>query len=94
MPFFSDIPVLSFLFNRRGTYINRRNLLILVTARIVALEDMEPRDNLAMPEMPASTWTPVRPVEEAEPCEPPPCGCPPSGAAARPRAAKPTGPGY
>ena len=29
----SKIPILSFLFSRKGHYVNRRNLLVLITAR-------------------------------------------------------------
>ncbi len=69
MPFLNNIPILSFLFTRRGTFMNRRNLLILITSRIVPLEELEPQDNLDVPDLPEETWTPVRPVEEAPPAQ-------------------------
>ncbi len=67
MPFFNNIPVLSFLLTRKGNYVNRRNLLVLITARIVPLEEMEPRDNLDVPPMPVQEFVPVRPLEEPLP---------------------------
>ena len=66
MPFFNNIPILSFLLTRKGSYVNRRNLLVLITARIVPLEEMEPRDNLDVPPMPVQEFVPVRPLEEPE----------------------------
>ena len=65
MPFFNNIPILSFLLTRKGSYVNRRNLLVLITARIVPLEELEPRDNLNVPEMPLEDYAPVRPLDEA-----------------------------
>ena len=41
MPFFDNIPILSFLLTRKGNFVNRRNLLILITARIVPLEELD-----------------------------------------------------
>ncbi len=73
-PFLSKLPVLSFLLSRKGNYVNRRNLLVLITAEIVNLEELEPKDNLNVPEIPSNRWTPVRPADEA----PPSCGCPDS----------------
>ena len=80
MPFLNNIPILSFMFTRKGDFVNRRNLLVLITARIVPLEEMEPRDDLNVPDMPIRDWTPVQPMEvvdESNPCAPPPsdCGC-------------------
>ena len=93
VPFFSKLPVLSFLFTRRGNFVNRRNLLILVTARIVPLEELEPKDNLVLPPEPERFYRPIREIDPGcGPCMngmcdvPPPapdCGC-------APRAPKPT----
>ncbi|MHC5011046.1 MAG: hypothetical protein ACYTG6_08870 [Planctomycetota bacterium] len=63
VPLFSDIPILGFMFSRKGSYVNRRNLLVLISAEIVNLEELEPRDDLAIPTMPESTYTPLRPIE-------------------------------
>jgi len=72
MPFFNNIPVLSFLLTRKGNYVNRRNLLVLITARIVPLEELEPRDDLNVPAMPANEFVPVRPIDEpGAPCDVP-----------------------
>jgi len=80
MPFLSNIPILSFLVTRKGDYVNRRNLLVLITARIVPLEEMEPQDDLNVPDMPVRDWVPVQveeiPAAPASPCAPKcdPCG--------------------
>ena len=42
VPFLSDIPVISFFWSRQGTYIERRNLFILLKATIIRLEEHEP----------------------------------------------------
>ncbi|MDA1194365.1 MAG: hypothetical protein O2894_04205 [Planctomycetota bacterium] len=89
MPFFNNIPILSFLLTRKGTYVNRRNLLILITARIVPLEELEPRDNLDVPEMPEREWIPVSEGEIEGPVAAP--GCPQGPA---PSGLKPVGRGY
>ena len=81
VPFLSCIPVVNFFFSRRGTYINRRNLLVLIKAEIVQLDEMEPRDDLDVPSAPVSDWVPMRtPVIEdvCNPSAPPPCPQPPS----------------
>jgi type II secretory pathway component GspD/PulD (secretin) len=83
VPFLNNIPILSFLVTRKGNFVNRRNLLVLITARIVPLEELEPRDNLDIPELPPETiFTPIRTMPEAAPpCAPPKaCGCPPKAA--------------
>ncbi|MDJ0975563.1 MAG: hypothetical protein QNJ98_13965 [Planctomycetota bacterium] len=69
IPLLSKIPILSFLVSRKGNYVNRRNLMVLITAEIVNLEELEPRDNRNVPEIPSSQWTPVRPYEATGPCE-------------------------
>jgi type II secretory pathway component GspD/PulD (secretin)/tetratricopeptide (TPR) repeat protein len=81
VPVLGKIPVLSFLFSRKGSYINRRNLLILITANVVALEEIEPRG-----EVPAAPLPEPLHFEEEEcvpdfapppsPCgQPVPCPC-------------------
>lgn len=92
VPFLSKIPILSFLLTRKGNFVNRRNLLILVTARVVSLEEQEPRDDLRLPPIPERIWTPIREIDPTcgpcadgrcmvpeAPCAAPaaPCGCPP-----------------
>ena len=42
VPFLGDIPVLSFFWSRQGTYVERRNLFILLKATIIRLEEHEP----------------------------------------------------
>jgi tetratricopeptide (TPR) repeat protein len=73
-PVLGEIPILSFLFSRKGHYVNRRNLLILITAEIVPLEEYQPKGELDVEPLPpeAFTWTPVR-----EPACGTPCPCPP-----------------
>jgi len=43
VPWLDKIPVLNFFWRRQGTYIERRNLLILLKASIIRLEEHEPR---------------------------------------------------
>ena len=45
VPVLGQIPVLGFLFSRKGHFVNRRNLLVLITAQIVVLEEYEPAGN-------------------------------------------------
>jgi len=76
-PILSDLPILGFLLSRKGNYVNRRNLLVLITAEIVNLEELEPKDNLNVPEIPSNRWTPVVPADEPPPScgvQPPSCG--------------------
>jgi type II secretory pathway component GspD/PulD (secretin) len=86
VPILGQLPVLSFLFSRKGHYVNKRNLIILITARIVALEEMEPTGEFTPIPLPLNV--PVVPAPEPDlcppiqvPCAPPPpkapCGCPP-----------------
>ena len=42
VPFLGDIPLLGFFFTRKGEYTSRRKLLILLTAKIIAPEELEP----------------------------------------------------
>jgi type II secretory pathway component GspD/PulD (secretin) len=42
IPVLSDIPIVSFLFSRKGRYTSNRRLLILLKAEIVILEEHEP----------------------------------------------------
>ena len=49
IPFLSDIPILQFLFSRKGKYSHRQNLLILVTAKVTAMEEKEPKEGLNNP---------------------------------------------
>jgi type II secretory pathway component GspD/PulD (secretin) len=42
VPFLDKIPILSFFWRRQGTFIERRNLLILLKATIIRLEEHEP----------------------------------------------------
>jgi len=42
VPFLADIPILSFFWSRQGTFIERRNLFILLKATIIRLEEHEP----------------------------------------------------
>jgi type II secretory pathway component GspD/PulD (secretin) len=42
VPFLSKVPVLSFFFDRKGTYVSNRRLLILLKATIVIPEEHEP----------------------------------------------------
>lgn len=97
MPFFNNIPILSFLLTRKGTFVNRRNLLILITARIVPLEELEPRDEMDVPALPDTEWIPVSDAEDIDPptaCPPPPCGCP-QGPPPAPKPTRAAGlPGY
>ena len=42
IPVLKDIPVVGFLFGRKGQYTNMKDLIILLRAKIVILEEMEP----------------------------------------------------
>jgi Flp pilus assembly secretin CpaC/tetratricopeptide (TPR) repeat protein len=42
IPFLGDIPILSFFWSRKGTFVERRNLFILLKATIIRLEEFEP----------------------------------------------------
>ncbi len=42
VPFLRDIPLLSFLFGRKGTFTAHKNLLILLKARIIVMNEYEP----------------------------------------------------
>ena len=42
VPFLGEIPILSFFWSRKGTFIERRNLFILLKATILRLEEHEP----------------------------------------------------
>jgi Flp pilus assembly secretin CpaC/tetratricopeptide (TPR) repeat protein len=84
VPILGKIPVLGFLFSRKGHYVNRRNLVVLITANVVALEESEPRGDYHPPMRPEATIEPEEcPVEDtcdvmsAAPCAPPPCAPPP-----------------
>jgi len=45
VPILKDIPILSFFFSRKGKYTNLRDLLVLLRARIVIMEEHEPTGN-------------------------------------------------
>ena len=75
IPIFSKVPILSFLLSRKGRFVNRRNLLVLVTARIVPLEELEPRDDLSLPPEPVRQWTPTRVLEPCGEAAEGDCGC-------------------
>jgi len=49
VPVLSDLPGLSFLFSRKGTSLQNRKILILISAKIVIMEEMEPKA-IAMPD--------------------------------------------
>ncbi|MBK8974480.1 MAG: hypothetical protein IPM29_00995 [Planctomycetes bacterium] len=42
VPILKDLPLLSFLFSRKGTYVLNRKVIILIRARIVMSEEFEP----------------------------------------------------
>jgi len=42
VPWLNKIPILSFFWSRKGTYISRRNLIILIKVKILVLEEMAP----------------------------------------------------
>jgi len=80
-PVLGEIPILSFLFSRKGHYVNRRNLLILITAEIVSLEEYQPRGELDVTPLPPEAFTWI-PVQEPQGCTP--CPCPPKNGACPP----------
>ena len=45
IPILKDIPILSFFFSRKGKYTNLRDLLVLLRAKIVIMEEHEPTGN-------------------------------------------------
>lgn len=42
VPWLGDVPIMSFVFSRKGTYTERKNLLVLIRAEIVRPEENEP----------------------------------------------------
>lgn len=42
VPILKDIPIVSFFFSRKGKYTNLRDLLVLLRAKIVIMEELEP----------------------------------------------------
>jgi Flp pilus assembly secretin CpaC len=80
-PILGDIPILSFFFSRKGHYVNRRNLIILIKAEIIPLEEYAPKDELDLPVLPPETftWEPTLPAEpHIAPCpKPTPPSCDP-----------------
>ena len=42
VPWLNKIPILNFFYSRQGTYIGQRNLVILIKAKILVLEELEP----------------------------------------------------
>jgi len=42
VPWINKIPILSFFYSRQGTFVGQRNLVILIKAKILVLEEMEP----------------------------------------------------
>jgi hypothetical protein len=77
IPVLGKIPVVSFLFSRKGRYVNRRNVVVLITATVVSLEEMEPGLGYVPPAIPLNDWVPIAPPPEVEPCPPPPVCAPP-----------------
>jgi len=84
VPVLGKIPVLGFLFSRKGSYTNRRNLIILIKAEIVVPEELEPKGELVAPPVPepfvpviAEDCDLVAPLTPCAPCAPPPCAPPP-----------------
>ncbi len=67
IPLLSKLPILSFLLSRKGNYVNRRNLMVLIRAEIVDLAEREPQDNRNVPELPADED--YLPVIESAPCD-------------------------
>ena len=49
VPVLKDLPGLSFLFSRKGTSLQNRKILILIRAKIVVMEELEPKA-IAMPD--------------------------------------------
>ena len=43
VPWLSEIPILSFFWSRKGTFISQRSLIILIKAKILVMEELEPR---------------------------------------------------
>jgi tetratricopeptide (TPR) repeat protein len=85
VPFLRHIPIVSFLLERKARYVNRRNLIILIRACVVALEEQEPMGEFAPPP-PLDVPIPIRTLPEcpqecppmpAITCPPPPPPCPP-----------------
>ncbi len=91
IPFISKIPILSFLTSRKGSFVSKRNLLVLITAQIVPLEELEPQDDLELPAAPLGDWAPLtgtectecppanscQPAASTPPAQMGPCGTPP-----------------
>jgi Flp pilus assembly secretin CpaC/tetratricopeptide (TPR) repeat protein len=92
VPFLSKLPIVSFLVSRKGRYVNRRNLIILLRACVVALEEQEPMSEFVdLP--PLEPFVPIRTVPECPTECPTPIVCPPPPAAPCPPAVGPCPPG-
>ncbi len=83
VPVLGKIPIIGFMFSRKGSFVNRRNLLVLITAHVEVLEEQEPQGEYRAPEIPEtfvveheddpSLCAPPAPVCAPPPCAPPPC---------------------
>ena len=76
VPILSKIPILSMLLTRKGNFVNRRNLMILVRANVVSLTEREPQDNLDIPPLDVRDYVPIVDFEDCEDCEDGRCNIP------------------
>lgn len=87
VPILGKIPVLGFMFSRKGHYVNRKNLIVLISAQVEVLDEQEPKGDYTPPLRPEAT-IPLMELPEEESCEmftpppapacappPPACGC-------------------
>lgn len=80
VPVLGKIPVIGFMFSRKGSYVNRRNLSVLVSASIEALEEQEPTGEYRPP-VRAEPYVMEEEQEDviAPACAAPPPPCDPCG---------------
>ncbi len=80
IPVLGKLPVIGFMFSRKGSFVNRRNLLVLITASVQVLEEQEPSGEYRAPSLPevfTMTCDEDPSLAPPPPCAPPPCAPPP-----------------
>jgi len=93
VPILGKIPILGFMFSRKGHYVNRKNLIVLISAQVEVLDEQEPKGDYTPPLRPDAM--PLMELPEEESCElfapPPVCAPPPPVCAPPPPVCAPRG---
>lgn len=79
VPILGKLPVLGAMFSRKGHYVNRKNLVVLISASVEVLDEQEPKGGFDPPPRP-DVRLPMVELPEEDTCAafdpaPPPCGC-------------------